>query len=573
MELKVVNEVNAYAFREDNATRINNNNYEVNFQNFNYLPYAVLVQKDGIIVYGNDELAKLLRYKDNLIIGKPVSEVFLPDICQGIKASFEDNTHIRNGHYKINDFESKVIHIDIKGSTRQIGGYIYEFIVIRDITLEVEKQTTNKLGDCSSVNLDIKDSAVEELDRNQLWLEFTKSRELYKKLIDILPEGICIHDGKNYSFVSDNYVKILGYSSSDELMGKEIKEVVSKESHHLLEERMKTLLSQDAVLPSIEYEFITKQGNAIHVETTSIKFWHNNKLNILSTIRDVTEKKRAEERRLLMEKTIEYDKLRTEFFANMSHELRTPLNILLSSLQLINLYISRDERTSLSTIKKYSAIMKQNCYRLLRLVNNLLDITKIDAGFYKLNLANHDIVKVVEEITESVAEYIKEKSIEIIFDTDVEEKILCFDEDIIERIILNLLSNSVKFTKAGGKIEVNIHELSDSINIRVKDTGSGIPKNKLDIIFDRFMQVDKTLSRESEGTGIGLALVKSLVEMHEGSITVKSKLGEFTQFDIILPDRILCNEKHGERKKAAAETDLNHKKVERMNIEFSDIYL
>lgn len=126
----------------------------------------------------------------------------------------------------------------------------------------------------------------------------------------------------------------------------------------------------------------------------------------------------------MLERAIEYDKLKTEFFSNMSHELRTPLNILLSSLQLINMNTDTKGNINLSSIRKYTGIMKQNCYRLLRLINNLLDITKIDSGFYTLNICNHDIVRIVEDITLSVAEYVKEKGIEIIFDTDIEEKVL-----------------------------------------------------------------------------------------------------------------------------------------------------
>lgn len=165
----------------------------------------------------------------------------------------------------------------------------------------------------------------------------------------------------------------------------------------------------------------------------------------------------------------------------------------------------------------------------------------------------------------SVVSYVESKGINLIFDTDVEEKIMNFDADKIERIILNLLSNSIKFTNPEGSIYVNMMDMDDSISISIKDTGVGIPDDKLQMIFERFGQVDKTLRRNSEGTGIGLCLVKSFVEMHGGSIQVKSKVGEGSEFIIKLPD-VITEEKHNE------ESSTYETNIERINIEFSDIY-
>jgi signal transduction histidine kinase len=166
--------------------------------------------------------------------------------------------------------------------------------------------------------------------------------------------------------------------------------------------------------------------------------------------------------------------------------------------------------------------MKQNCYRLLRLINNLIDITKIDSGFINLNLQNKNIVEVIENVTLSTVEYVESKCRTIIFDTDVEEKIMAFDPEKIERIILNLISNAVKFTKPQDQIEINVYDKKENIIISVKDTGIGIPKEKQKIIFERFRQVSPLLNRTHEGSGIGLSLVKSLVEMHTGNkISVK----------------------------------------------------
>ena len=534
-----------------NETDMINKNYEY----LSYLPSAVLIQKDGKIIYANDETLKLLKCDSEWIIGKSVLSLIHSE------SDILVNNFAIEGDYKIKDFHSNLIDINIRCNNKQIDNSFTEFFVLSDISIYLEKHGSSEKNSCEHTKI------------SHLQGELFESKEIYRKLINILPDGISIHDGIAYSFVSDSYAKMLGYDDPKDLIGKKLEQVISKENHDVMRQRIETLLAADKILPRVEYKFVTKQGGTIEVESTSVRFWLNNKLNILSSIRDITDRKKVEENRLLLERAIEYDKLKTEFFSNMSHELRTPLNILLSSLQLIDLYTEGRYNVDITSIRKYARIMKQNCYRLLRLINNLLDITKIDSGFYKLDMCNYNIVKVVEDITQSVAEYIKEKDIEVIFDTDIEEKILGCDADKVERIILNLLSNSIKFTKPGGRIEVNINDLTDHIKITIRDTGNGIPRDKLNSIFDRFIQVDKSLSRRSEGTGIGLALVKSLIEMHGGNISVTSEYGKFTQFDILLPVEVLSSEEESFLCNTAINSNLDDKRIERMSIEFSDIYV
>lgn len=278
-------------------------------------------------------------------------------------------------------------------------------------------------------------------------------------------------------------------------------------------------------------------------------------------------KKRAEENRMLYTEAIEYDKVKTEFFANISHELRTPLNVLLGTLQLFDMYVEKGDviYKGVDVDKKVYA-MKQNCFRLLRLVNNLIDITKIDSGFFELQLQNKDIVAVIEDITLSVVDYVEKKGLKLIFDTEVEEKVLACDSDKIERIMLNLLSNAIKFTPQGGSIEVNVYDKEDSISVSVKDSGIGIPEGKKSLIFERFRQVDKSLSRNREGSGIGLSLAKSLVEIHNGKIYVESNLGEGSTFTFELPVKLVENEGNN------LERHLQACNIERIDLEFSDIY-
>lgn len=267
---------------------------------------------------------------------------------------------------------------------------------------------------------------------------------------------------------------------------------------------------------------------------------------------------------------MEYDKIKTEFFTNLSHELRTPLNVIFSTIQLLNT-LDESKNIGEERIKYYFSIIRQNSLRLLRLVNNLIDITKLDGGYMNLNLVNDNIVYAVEEIAQSVAEYIHSKEINIIFDTDVEEKYMAFDEEKLERIMLNILSNSVKFTNKGGSIYVSIYDKKDYIEISVRDTGIGIPQDKLDFIFERFAQVDQSLNRRSEGSGIGLSLVKAFIELHGGQISVKSEVGMGTEFMIKLPVTLVNIE---EMKNNINLKEVPESKYERsLSVEFSDIYM
>ena len=194
------------------------------------------------------------------------------------------------------------------------------------------------------------------------------------------------------------------------------------------------------------------------------------------------------------------DLMKNNFIANLSHELRNPLNIIISTIQLFDLYLKQNKIVLKDpTIKNKFEYLKNNSNRLLKLVNNVIDITKIDAGFFNISKDNYDIVSVVENLTLSTVPYAEYKDITLIFDTDIEELYCLFDKDNIERVILNLLSNALKFTPANGNIFVTLTYNSKYLSISVKDTGIGIPREKQKFIFDRFSQLDT--DKYSKGKG------------------------------------------------------------------------
>ena len=281
---------------------------------------------------------------------------------------------------------------------------------------------------------------------------------------------------------------------------------------------------------------------------------------ILSFIKDKKNLKHA----------VEIESLKTEFFANLSHEFKTPLNIILSTVQLVMNYIEvNNEYPDYNMFNKCLSNIKQNSYRILKISNNLIDMSKIDGNFYSINMGNYNIVEVVENIVQSLAEYMKDNKRNIIFDTIEEEIITACDPDQIERIILNLLSNAMKFTSHGGNIYVDM-EVNDRCNkviIKISNDGEKINFEDRLRIFERFTQSESLLTRRAEGTGIGLTLVKSLVKLHNGEVYVNTEFEEGTQFCIELPIRKMKNFKNNNVREKSIVS-----KVEKFNIEFSDIY-
>jgi signal transduction histidine kinase len=255
-------------------------------------------------------------------------------------------------------------------------------------------------------------------------------------------------------------------------------------------------------------------------------------------------------------------RLKDEFFTVISHELRTPITIIYSSLQLAyNIYGDEIHANIDKTLKR----IDQNCSRLLKLVNNILDLSKAEAGFLSLNCSSFDIVNITEFIISSVNLYARSKNIELIFDTNEEECLVYFDRDKYEKILLNLLSNAIKFTPEGKQILVTMGIDEENVSLCVKDEGIGIPESKLDYIFDRFAQVNTSLSRRAEGTGIGLSLVKKLVEFMEGTILVRSQEGLGSEFLVVFKRQGL--ELRENQAIASIDTTISDK----IDIEFSDI--
>lgn len=268
-----------------------------------------------------------------------------------------------------------------------------------------------------------------------------------------------------------------------------------------------------------------------------------------------------------IESKLKNDKVKSELFANISHEFKTPLNVIISAIQLLELYQQNGTIADPELkLNKYLNTMKQNSFRLLKLSNNLIELSKINSEYMHIDLHNYDLVTVVREIVRTVDIYAEAKKINLIFSSEAESIVMAFDIGKLERIVFNLLSNALKFTKENGSVEVKISQEDKYAFISVKDDGTGIAEDKQKIIFERFRQADRSFTRRKEGSGIGLSLVKAFVKMLKGEINLVSEYGKGSEFIVKLPISKVDEDMQ-------IDNFLVYKEslMERLKIEFSDL--
>lgn len=445
---------------------------------------------------------------------------------------------------RINVFESINININIKDIFAYRAGLAFVGFIILLIGLFIE--TINKIKESEKL--------TEELQNNQKML-----LTITENIKDLIITEDCLG---NITYANNIALNKLG-CEREELYGKKLKDFIYSEKNVIGNDDENIILKEQI--------WKSKNGDHLSVESiiSNITEEKKRKLSKIIVARDCSFREELENLEKKYNEIKEVENIRSQFFANLSHEFKTPINIIYSCVQIFDTYKNTNDKDLGEIYRKYDKTIKQNCFRMLRLINNLVDITKIDSGFIKAKLINYDIVSLVEEISLSTIPYVKSKNINIIFDTTIEELIIKCSPEYIERIILNLLSNAVKFTDDGGNILVYIDSDENWVTIKVKDDGVGIPSELKHVIFDRFVQIDKSFTRANEGSGIGLALVKALVELQDGEIYLDDNVSVGSEFIIKLPN-----------KKLELNDEINNDFIEKsskpiidtVSIEFSDIY-
>ena len=414
--------------------------------------------------------------------------------------------------------------------------------------LEIDKVVSKRYGEVFIVrisqNKEIIKLKKEIAEKNILFDIITKKAGDLITIVD---------NNKNIKYVNDESCNVLGYIRG-EIIGKNLDEIVKGSTDILHTNKFQ------------EISLRCKNGEMIDIETISSPISENSEEGWILIARNITYRRELKNLKEKYDEIKVHNKLKSNFFANLSHELKTPLNIFYSIIQVLDLNVEKDENDFKQSYKKYNKGLKVNFYRMFKMITNLIDLTKLDSNLEKVKFNNYDIVKLCEDISLSVITYAEQKNIKIVFDTEKEEEIIRCNGEYMERIMLNILSNAIKFTPRGGEIFINLFFDSEFVHIKIKDSGIGIPKEKIDSIFEKFVRVDKSFSRENEGSGIGLSIVKSLVELLEGEISLKSEENKGSEFTISLPN-IKLNEKD------LYEMPTDHiVDAQKITLELSDIY-
>jgi len=386
---------------------------------------------------------------------------------------------------------------------------------------------------------------------------------LYKQLFDFAPDALLIFINNNITYINQATLSLLGASNEYEIINTPIWRFIHPDSVPLVKSICKSVINSKADTMVDEFQLISldKKIKDVRVSSTSLCFNKND--YILLSLHDLSLDRAHKRIQSQLEENIANEKSKVEFFANISHDLKTPVNVIYSAAQLQDLCATEHEYDK---VNMYNNVIKQNCLRLQKLLNDLLDITKLDANCFKSCPRPCNIIHVVENIVESVASYVMQKNIRILFDTNVEEKFVLADPDLIERILLNLISNSIKYGKDKGHIWVTLYDEGKHLIVSIKDDGMGIPKSEVPYIFKRFHKVPDHTNPITNGNGIGLSLVHSIVEVLGGNIFCLSQEGNGSEFIFILP-MIPCKDEYND---TTAEYIACSQSESQLNIELSD---
>lgn len=569
------------------STRFYKNNREYTIEDLeeilDMLPYQIwLKDSEGRHIYTNKLFAESVGLSKEDIAGKTDYEIRDNDtakLCiETDKTLSNKNSYIYNEehvnvdnddrYFRVNKF--KLLRHTDKGQI--IGGIAEEISLEKNIQLELEDNLLNLLGSgkteqesrqflesiIKSLKKTIKCKDIEAFLYNKeekkfsLYLSLNKENKSFEENQDIFINEEIENNLISNDFVEDRYADI--YEKIIEVQ-KNNKEDKLKIKHVKLANELFGLVciyyNNDEII-SIDEVFLDEVFTKISIILKQIE----NKVQVLS----IKEKKKE------LENIIELGNIKTDFFDNISHEFRTPINVILLTIQLL---LSDSEiKNLIDRHKKYLNTLKENSYRLLRLVNNNIDVAQINNNCYELKMKNQDIISMIEDITMYSVKFAEERKRNIIFDTDEEELIIACDSDKIEKIMLNLISNAIKFSNEDSDIYVDIKTNFNEkkVFISVRNYGETIGEDNKEFIFGKSTQLDNLFIRRSEGSGLGLFITKKFVEMHNGSIFVDS-MANYTQFTFCIPIHTIDGQDIYIRK-----SDEN-KMIEKCNIEFSYIYI
>jgi PAS domain S-box-containing protein len=362
-------------------------------------------------------------------------------------------------------------------------------------------------------------------------LELIKSEQQYRTVLESSPDPIIVYDMEgNTQYLNPAFTRVFGWSLPELKSGP----VDFVPEHAKAETREKIRqLKEGRAIQGFETQRYNREGETLAVIINASLLLENEHKAIGSvvTIVDITRLKKLEaELRYTKDQAESANQAKSEFLANMSHELRTPMHAILGFAKIV---IEKIDRLEKAKLLEYIEEVFSAGQRLMLLLNDLLDLAKLEVGRVDYDMKSQSLATIVSLVIHEFSSVSSEKEIEIEFEKPGFDDRACFDQNKIIQVVRNLLSNAIKFSYANGKIIIRITKQSGILMLSIKDFGIGIPPDELEIVFDKFVQSSKSKS-EAGGTGLGLAICSEIVAAHEGRIWAKNNAEGGTTFFVTL---------------------------------------
>ncbi len=479
------------------------------------------VGADGKIIWANQAEFDLLGYKPEEYIGKSIMDFHADEaVIEDILKRLKQNETLQNYRARLRSKDGSIKHVLINSNVLiKDGNFVHTRCFTRDVTREVE--VLQRLQEGKQLTKAVIDAALDAVvvtDQDGIITEWNKQAE---------------------NIFGWSNLEAIGQPMSTMIIPEEYREAHRKGMERFLATREAKILNR-----RIEITAINRDLKVFPIELTVAFVEKDNKVFFTAFIRDITEKKLIDSQLTQALKSAEEarDKAETanmaknEFLANMSHEIRTPMNAIIGLSNILNMSSPLTQKQ-----KEFIKTLQMSADSLLALINDLLDISKIEANTVQLEEIPFNLTQLTNEVISMVTVRAREKGLNFTMEGEcVRDKHFIGDPTRIRQMILNLCSNAVKFTEKGN-IDISI-TCSDNetpgiedICIAVTDTGIGIPQEKIETIFNKFIQADSSINRRYGGTGLGLAITKTLTEIMKGTITVESEEGVGSTFKICLP--------------------------------------
>jgi PAS domain S-box-containing protein len=451
----------------------------------------------------------MFGYSENEVIGQEVHSFIAPDkYITRYKKGFKNFTKTGLGNVVGNTIElegkrkdGKEFPIELSLSSMQLSDGSWNAVaIIRDVT-ERKK--------------------IDEMEH--------ELRERLTTIINNINSGILLIDKENKTIADVNPVaaKMIGLPR-DKIVGNVCHKFVCT-AH----EDKCPIIDLHQKVDKSERILLDKDGNEIPVIKSVVSVKLKGKEYLIESFYDISGRKKVEEALIEAKLAAEAsDRAKSEFLTNMSHELRTPLNSIIGFSDML-LHIGEHELDQKQT--KYLNNISNSGKHLLEVINDILDISKIEAGRMDLSIEETNVIEIMDEVMKNVSSLVDQKNLNLEFDIADDVTIIETDKLKFKQILYNLIGNAIKFTMEGGTINVTAKRVLNMIEVEVKDTGIGIPEADQKDLFEPFRQVDSALSRNYQGSGLGLAIVKKYLEMQKGSIRVESKPDAGSTFIFELP--------------------------------------